>query len=186
MNVGRGGKRLKSKHHSFLFYKGISLVILNAIILIIMKNASLILLWLLAANTGMKAQVNNLSTGRQKAIAALIGQYADARERSDTTLLRGILTGEIDQLVSTGEWRTGIKAAMQGMERSSANRPGTRSLIVDKIRLLTPGCALVDCRYEIAQAGEPTRRMWSSFMVVDDNGKWKITAIRNMLPAENK
>jgi hypothetical protein len=76
-------------------------------------------------------------------------------------------------------------AAVEGMMKSSAGNPGTRTLAVDKVRLVTPACAIVDCRYEIAVANENPRKMWSSFIVVMDKGVWKISAIRNMLPAGN-
>jgi len=53
---------------------------------------------------------------------------AQAREKRVTVLLKTILTANVDQLVSAGEWRIGIKAAVEGMIRSSANNPGTRTL----------------------------------------------------------
>lgn len=151
-----------------------------------MRNTFFLLSWLLAAGGGIHAQTNKPSSAQQKAIAALIDRYSEAREKSDTALLKTILTTDVDQLVSTGEWRTGIGAAIEGMLKSSAGSPGTRSLIIDKIRMLRANCALVDCRYEIANADSTTRKMWSSFMVVADRGTWKISAIRNMLPAANQ
>jgi len=134
----------------------------------------------------MHAQTNQPAPAQQKAIAALIDRYSEARERSDTALLKTILTADVDQLVSTGEWRTGIASAVEGMMKSSAASPGSRSLTIDKIRMLRANCAMVDCRYEIANADSTTRKMWSSFIVVGDNGIWKISAIRNMLPAANQ
>jgi len=41
----------------------------------------------------------------------------------------------------------------------------------------------VDARYEIQNADGTTRKMWDTFIVVLDNDAWKISAIRNMLPA---
>jgi len=38
----------------------------------------------------------------------------------------------VDQLVSSGEWRTGIEGAMKGMVRSSTSNPGKRTLVVYK------------------------------------------------------
>jgi hypothetical protein len=44
---------------------------------------------------------------------------------------------------------------------------------------------VADGRYELsALAGGETRKMWSTFVLVEENGKWKIAAIRNMLPAK--
>jgi uncharacterized protein (TIGR02246 family) len=120
---------------------------------------------------------------QRKAISSLIDKYSEAREKRDTSLLKSILTSDVDQLVSTGEWRNGIDASVKGMLNSSASSPGTRTLTVEKIRMLSSDNALVDCRYEIQNAGGTTRRMWSTFVVVLRQKTWKISAIRNMLPS---
>jgi len=117
------------------------------------------------------------------AITKLIDQYSEARENKDTVLLKNILTDDIDQLVSNGEWRAGIRVAVEGMMRSSTANPGTRTLTVDKIRYLGDDSAIADCRYEITNPDGSDRKMWSTFVVVKQKGKWKIAAIRNMLPA---
>jgi len=128
-------------------------------------------------------QGGNPDAQQQKAFTNLIDKYSEAREKSDTTLLKTILTSDIDQLVSNGEWRKGIGAAVQGMLRSSAGSPGTRTLKVESMRMLSPASAIIDCRYEIQNADGTTRKMWSSFIVVEEKKIWKISAIRNMLPA---
>jgi len=121
----------------------------------------------------------------QKAITSLIDQYSQAREKRDTVLLKAILTSDVDQLVSTGEWRVGITAAVEGMLKSSATSPGTRTLQVEKIQMIAASSAIVDCRYEIQNTDGTARKMWSTFIVIADKGEWKIRAIRNMLPAPN-
>ena len=123
------------------------------------------------------------ATRQQTAIIHLIDQYSEAREKIDTNLLKSILTTDIDQLVSNGEWRKGIASAIAGMVRSSSTQPGTRTLKVESIKMLNPATAIADCRYEITNADGTIRKMWSSFVVVNDKGKWKISAIRNMLPS---
>lgn len=141
-------------------------------------------LFLFLANTMVGyGQDTKPATSQRKDITLVIDQYSQARESRDTTLLKKVLTKDIDQLVSTGEWRQGITSAVEGMMKSSTSNPGNRTLTVDKIRMVTPGCAMVDCRYEIANVKGDTRKMWSSFIVVKDGGVWKISAIRNMLPA---
>lgn len=115
-------------------------------------------------------------------INLLIDQYSEARENQDTVLLKQILTEDVDQLVSSGEWRTGIREAVDGMLRSSNTNPGTRKLNVEKIKFLSDEIALVDCRYVITNASGEERNMWSSFSVVFHNRNWKISAIRNMRP----
>ncbi|XOV95280.1 MAG: DUF4440 domain-containing protein [Bacteroidota bacterium] len=117
------------------------------------------------------------------AITKLIADYAQSRETMDTTLLKSIITADIDQLVSSGEWRRGKEGAFKGMMRSSSGNPGTRTLTVENIRMLNPKNAIVDARYEINQSNGSVRKMWSTFVVVKDKKQWKISAIRNMLPA---
>ena len=116
-------------------------------------------------------------------IYILIDNYSLARDKKDTVLLKSILTNDVDQFVSSGEWRNGISEAVQGMMRSSENNPGTRTLTVEKVRFLDSKNAIADARYEIKSREGITRKMWSTFVVVNDNGKWKIAAIRNMLPS---
>ena len=97
-------------------------------------------------------------------------------------MLKEILTKDVDQLVSTGEWRMGIGESVKGMLRSSESSVGSRKLIVDKVRLFNAVSGIVDARYEIQNQDGTTRKMWSTFIVVYGENKWKISAIRNMLP----
>jgi ketosteroid isomerase-like protein len=120
---------------------------------------------------------------QNQGIFSLIDDYSLARENRDTVLLKKILTTDVDQLVSTGEWRSGIKAAVTGMLQSSASTPGTRTLTIDKIKFLNAQCAIADARYEIKNNDGSDRKMWSTFIVVQEKGGWKISAIRNMLPS---
>ncbi len=147
-----------------------------------MKNLLLLILFCAATKLSI-AQQKKPSDKQQKDITDLIGKYSTAREHRDTVLLKAILTTDVDQLVSTGEWRSGIQSSVKGMLRSSAAAPGTRTLTVDKIRLLSSSSAIVDCRYEIKNDDGSLRKMWSTFVVVSEKGRWKISAIRNMLPA---
>ena len=150
-----------------------------------MKNIILISLLQLGSSIVVYCQDTTLTVQQREAITGLIDQYSLAREKSDTVLLKELLTPGIDQLVSTGEWREGIRSAIEGMLRSSATSPGTRTLTVAKIQKLNATAAIVDCRYEIQNKDGSMRKMWSTFMVVTDKKKWKIRSIRNMLPAPN-
>src|SRR5690349_14337512 len=114
-----------------------------------MRYVFFLLLFNWSATLYLHAQVSSPTDKQRNEIETLIANYAKARENQDTVLLKRILTGEVDQLVSTGEWRHGLAEAVQGMLRSSAETPGTRVLTVEKIRLLQSGSALVDCRYTI-------------------------------------
>lgn len=153
-----------------------------------MKRLFLVVVVSMAGASFLYGQHITASEKQKKDIYTLIDKYSQARENQDTILLKNILTDDIDQLVSTGEWRNGIGASVKGMLRSSAGSPGTRTLSIDKIKHLTPGIAIVDCKYEIKNTDGTARKMWSTFVVVSDkdNGIWKISAIRNMLPAGSR
>lgn len=148
-----------------------------------MKPILLLPLFMVTCVSFLNAQQSLPDETQKKDISHLIEQYSQARENRDTVLLKNILTADIDQLVSTGEWRHGVAASVKGMQNSSASRPGTRTLTVDKIKMLDRTTAIVDCRYEIQNPNGSARRMWSTFVVVSRKGTWRIAAIRNMLPA---
>src|SRR4249920_1008192 len=150
-----------------------------------MKKIVLLFLSHLSCIMVLYGQDIKVNDKQQKAIASLIDQYSLAREKRDTVLLKTILTPDVDQLVSTGEWRVGINTAVEGMMKSSANSPGTRTLHIEKIQAISSSSAIVDCRYEIQNTDGSTRKMWSTFIVISDKKAWKIRAIRNMLPAPN-
>lgn len=129
---------------------------------------------------------NPLNTKEEsQEILNLISSYSEARQTKDTVLLKEILVENIDQLVSSGEWRKGIAEAIKGMMESSSENPGDRTLNVESIRFLNPDVAIVDSKYEIKNSSGTIRKMWSTFVVVTETEQWKISAIRNMLPAEN-
>ncbi|WP_339877862.1 SgcJ/EcaC family oxidoreductase [uncultured Algoriphagus sp.] len=149
-----------------------------------MKKLSFLLLLVLISSSAFCQ--NPIDTkGESQEIIDLISSYSTARVTKDTVLLKEILIEDVDQLVSSGEWRKGIASAVQGMMQSSSENPGDRTLKVESIRFLNPDVAIVDCRYEIKNGPGTVRKMWSTFMVVTETEQWKISAIRNMLPAGN-
>ena len=147
-----------------------------------MKKIILFVLFYSVVVSALDAQQKEPTDKQKKEITALIDKYSLARENKDTVLLKTILTTDVDQLVSTGEWRNGVQSSVKGMLRSSAATPGTRTLTVEKIRLISSTSAIVDCKYEIQNADGSPRKMWSTFIVVSEKAGWKISAIRNMLP----
>ena len=152
--------------------------------LFIMRRLFSIILTLVVS--GLFAQesssLSKVEATTQQAWVDLIDSYAQAREVRDTSLLKEILVEDIDQLVSTGEWRRGLRTAVAGMQRSSSRNPGNRTLTVEHSRLITPSSGIVDCRYEILNPDGSLRKMWSTFIVVKEEDNWKIAGIRNMLP----
>ena len=151
-----------------------------------MKNIWLLIFLSNLFVTNLNAQEYIPSKKQTRDIHSLIDQYSKARAKKDSLLLKNILTPDVDQLVSSGTWRKGIQESMKGMLRSSENNPGTRTLKIESIRLLNPLCGIVDARYEIKNPEGATRKMWSTFIVVAIEGEWKISAIRNMLPARQQ
>ena len=148
-----------------------------------MKKSFFLILYTFLAMQLSYSQNNTGNTEQRQGIHALIDAYAQAREKKDTLLLKEILTADVDQLVSSGIWRTGIKESMNGMLQSSAGNPGTRTLKIEKIRFLNAESAIADARYQIQNPDGTLRNMWSTFIVVFEENRWKISAIRNMLPA---
>ncbi len=147
-----------------------------------MKNIVMFFISIIFSNFHLHAQ-QKANQQTKEPIIELVASYSLARENRDTILLKKILTPDIDQLVSNGEWRAGINEAVQGMLKSSATKPGTRTLTVDKVRFLDADNAVADARYDITNDDGSLRRMWSTFIVVRNKGQWKIAGIRNMLPA---
>ena len=121
----------------------------------------------------------------EKEVRKLIASYVAAREEREPKAIEALFTADADQLVSSGEWRHGRPALVKGMLGSSASRPGSRTIGVDRVRFLTEDVAVADGPYVIAaSAGREERRMWTSFTVQRVDGVWRIAAIRNMKPAE--
>ena len=119
-----------------------------------------------------------------QAVKDLVAAYAAARETRDPEAVRALFTDDADQLVSSGTWRRGREALVRGMLESSRRNPGSRSLAVETVRFPAPGSALADARYVIkGTEGAEDRKMWSTFLCVRTADGWRISAIRNMLPA---
>ena len=116
------------------------------------------------------------------AVREVVRAYLDARDRGDAAAIKALFTEDADQLTSSGEWRRGQEALVTGTLASSKGNPGARSISIETVRFPSPGVAVADGRYEIAGAGA-ARRMWTSFLLVHGGDRWRIAAIRNMLPA---
>jgi uncharacterized protein (TIGR02246 family) len=117
-------------------------------------------------------------------IRDVIRKYVDAREKRDAKAVEGLFTADADQLTSSGDWRKGRPDVVKGTIASSQNTGGTRTITIETVRVIAPGVAIADGRYEIAGlAGGGTRSMWTSFTLAHAAEGWRIAAIRNMLPA---
>jgi 6-phosphogluconolactonase len=116
------------------------------------------------------------------AVREVVRAYLDARDRADAAAVKALFTEDADQLTSSGEWRRGQAALVTGTLASSKGNPGARSISIETVRFPAPGVAVADGRYEITGGGNE-RRMWTSFLLVHGGDRWRIAAIRNMLPA---
>ena len=117
------------------------------------------------------------------AVREVVRAYLDARDRGDAAAVKALFTEDADQLTSSGEWRRGQAALVTGTLASSKGNPGARSIAIETVRFPAPGVAVADGRYEISGGGAAARRMWTSFLLVHGGDRWRIAAIRNMLPA---
>jgi uncharacterized protein (TIGR02246 family) len=117
------------------------------------------------------------------AIRDVVKEYVAARERADPPALAALFADGADQLTSSGEWRKGRDEIVRGTLESSRRTSGTRTITLETIRFPAAGVALADGRYEIAGGQDGTRRMWTTFLLVRASDRWRIAAIRNMLPA---
>ena len=130
------------------------------------------------------SQPSGTATADEAAVRAVVQQYVDAREARDAEALQKLFTSDADQLVSSGEWRRGREAVVKGGLASSQQTGGRRALLVERVRFLAPTVALVDARYELSGLeGGATRSMWATLVIVRETSAWRVTAIRNMLPA---
>jgi uncharacterized protein (TIGR02246 family) len=143
----------------------------------------------MAVLIGLLSALQTPSAGRmdtkedESAIRAIVKTYLDARERRDDKAIRALFTEDADQLTSSGDWRKGREAVVSGTLASSQATAGKRTIAIETIRFPSPGVALADGRYEIAGSEQDTRRMWTSFLLIRQPDGWRISAIRNMLPA---
>jgi uncharacterized protein (TIGR02246 family) len=139
-------------------------------------------LFLLAAAvvSALPAQTSN----DEAAVKAVVARYVEAREKRDAAGVAAVFTPDADQLVSSGEWRKGREAVVKGTLASSESTGGRRTITVESVRFVSADVALADGRYEISgMASGPDRRMWSTFVMKRGAEGWRISAIRNMLPA---
>jgi uncharacterized protein (TIGR02246 family) len=127
---------------------------------------------------------DNARPNDDAAIREVVSKYVDARERIDPKAVEDLFTNDADQLVSSGEWRRGRDAVVRGTMESSRRTGGKRSITVESVRMLTQDVAIADGRYEMTGlAGGATRSMWTTFVLKRTEKGWRISAIRNMLPA---
>jgi uncharacterized protein (TIGR02246 family) len=145
--------------------------------------SSFAVLFLLISLVPLLAPTTSIAN-EEAAIRAVVQKYVDARERIDPKAVEQLFTADADQLVSSGEWRKGRAAVVKGTMASSNSTGGKRTITVESVRVLSSDVALADGRYELTGlAGGATRSMWTTLVLKKTGKEWRISAIRNMLPA---
>ena len=145
-----------------------------------MRFATVLMLGLMLAPQATKPAMSD-----ESAIKDVVARYLAARDHRDAAAVGALFTQDADQLTSSGEWRRGRDAIVQGTLLSSERTGGTRTITIETIRFPAANVAIADGRYELTNAQQERRSMWTSFVLVrsDREGQWRISAIRNMLPA---
>jgi uncharacterized protein (TIGR02246 family) len=132
----------------------------------------------------LRSVAGSPATPDEAPIREVVQKYMDARDHQDAHALESLFTVDVDQLVSTGEWRKGRDAVVRGTLASSRNTGGQRTITVESVRFLSKDVAVADGRYELTGlSGGETRKMWTTLLVIHIPDGWRIAAIRNMLPA---
>ncbi len=120
----------------------------------------------------------------EAAVRAVVANYVAARERGDAAGVAAVFTEHADQLTSSGEWRRGRDELVRGTLASSKTNSGARTITIRTVRFPAADVAIADGEYVIgATSSAQARNMWTSFVMIRSGGRWRIDAIRNMLPA---
>ena len=121
----------------------------------------------------------------EAAVREAVTKYVGARELRDPAAIGALFTRDADQLTTSGEWRRGREQVVPGTLESSRRNPGTRAIEVESVRFVTPDVAIVDGPYVITgAAGAQARPMRTTIVLKRESGGWRISAIRNMVPAQ--
>jgi uncharacterized protein (TIGR02246 family) len=119
----------------------------------------------------------------EQAVRTVVARYVAAREARDAAAVAALFTADADQYTTAGEWRRGREQIRSGTTESSQRNPGSRRIVVEAVRFITPDVAVADGPYEIATGGAAGgRRMWTTLVLVRTAEGWRISAIRNMAP----
>lgn len=141
-----------------------------------------LLIFVMTVSVGATLAAQEARSRDEAAIRALVQQYVDARDARDSKAVAALFTADADQLVSSGEWRRGRDQVVTGSLASTERTGGRREIAIEDVRFLGDEAAIADGRYTISGLQTGDRRMWTTFVVVRSD-RWRIAAIRNMLPA---
>jgi len=137
---------------------------------------SIVLIWPALAQAGQAPSAD------EAAVREVVRRYENARAAQDPKAIESLFTSDADQQTSSGEWRRGRAQVVPGTLASSKQNEGRRTITVTSVRFITPEVAIADGPYDIATA-DTVRHMWTAIVLKREGGTWRISAIRNMLPA---
>ena len=124
-------------------------------------------------------------SAHEAAITQLIAQYLAVRTENDVQALLALVTEDIDQLTTSGTLRSGRDTVSSGSLASTRNNSGRRSIAVETIRFIRPEVAIVNGLYDIVDRIDgPDSHYLTTFIVVMEDNRWKVSAIRNMQPTQ--
>lgn len=119
----------------------------------------------------------------EAAIRAVIQAFIDTREANDPAGLAALLTDDVDQRQTSGNVRSGRDAVVTGTMATQQSTGGRRSIAVDTLRFVDADIAIADGRYDsVGRSDGGEQRMLTSMVLRREGGRWKIAAIRNMIP----
>lgn len=121
----------------------------------------------------------------EAAISELLSQYLETRAQNNEQGLLALLTEDVDQLTTSGILRSGRAEVSSGSLATTRNNSGDRSITIDTIRFIRPDVAMVNARYDIVnRRNGPDSHYLTSFLVIMEDQRWRISAIRNMQPTQ--
>jgi uncharacterized protein (TIGR02246 family) len=139
---------------------------------------------LVAVAAGGPASAQHPNAADEAAIRAVIQAFITTREANDAAGLTALLARDVDQRQTSGNMRSGRDAVVAGSLQTTQATGGTRTITVDSLRFVSADVAIADGRYDsIGRADGSDQRMLTSIVLHREADGWKITAIRNMLPA---
>ena len=142
----------------------------------------ILVICLVTTGANATAQAPPGTTSDDAAIRNLVHLFTQARERSDAKSIEALLTADVDQYTSAGEWRRGRERVVTGMIETSARNPGARAIEIAAVRFIAADVAIVDGGYK---TGADARQLWTTILVKRDGAAWKIAAIRNVSPTSS-
>jgi len=123
----------------------------------------------------------------EAAIRAVVQAFLDTRDRNDAAALAALLTADVDQQQTSGNMRRGRDAVVKGSLATQQSTGGKRTITLESIRFVTADVAIADGRYDsLGRADGSDRHMLTSMVLKREAGHWKIAAIRNSLPAQER